>query len=134
MNIILLLWVLCFIVSIVLQGVLISKGTDDSTYDSTDNSTDNSTDSPKIDVFMGWFSGLLSLTGFILFIIWLTKFNNKVVLWYMWILSLILTIILVSISIFMSNHDDAEAMAFLVSGYTFVIFIGTLISYFVKKS
>jgi cytochrome bd-type quinol oxidase subunit 2 len=126
MNIILLLWVLCFTISIVLQSILINKG--------NDNSTDVNSDSQKIDVFMGWFSGLLSLTGFILFIIWLTKFNNKLVLWYMWIVSLILTIILVSMSIFITNHDDAEAMSFLVSGYTFIIFIGTLISYFVKKN
>lgn len=121
-----LLWVLCFVISIVLQSVLIFKG--------NDNSTDvDSTDSPKIDVFMGWFSGLASLVGFILFVIWLTKFNNRLVLWYMWIISLILTIILVSVSIFMTDHDDVEAVSFLVSGYTFIIFIGTLISYFVNK-
>jgi cytochrome bd-type quinol oxidase subunit 2 len=126
MNIILLSWVLFFSISILLHSILIIRG--------TDNSINASINESKIDIFMNWLSGLLSFIGFILFIIWLTKYNNKQILYYMWILFLILTIILVSMSIFIVNNDDIQAISFLISGYTFIIFIGTLISYFVKKS
>jgi hypothetical protein len=89
-------------------------------------------DSGKIDVFLAWLTGLLSLVGFILYIIWLTQFNNKSVLRNLWIGTLIATIVLTASWIFIDNVK-LQATALQLSGYSFVIFVGAIISFFTKN-
>lgn len=83
-------------------------------------------------VFLAWLTGLLSLVAFILYIIWLTQFNDKNVLQTLWIVTLIATVVLSAAWIFFTDIN-LQASALQLSGYTFIIFIGAIIAYFTKK-
>lgn len=89
-------------------------------------------DAGKGTVFLGWLTGLLSFVGFILYIIWLTQFNNKNVLQTLWIVTLIATVVLSAAWIFLTDID-LQASALQLSVYTFIIFIGAIIAFFTKK-
>ena len=83
-------------------------------------------------IFLEFIAWVLSVTGFIMFIVWLTKFNNTKVLNTMWIVSLITWIISIGIVIFMTGNVSNKVIivpGFLL-GYSFTIFIGTLITFF----
>ena len=73
--------------------------------------------------------------GFIIFIVWLTRFNNTNILKYMWISSLITWIVSLGIVIFLSGNTSEDLLYFpgYLLGYAFTIFIGTLITFLVKN-
>lgn len=85
--------------------------------------------------FLELIAWILSVTGFIMFIVWLTRFNDTKVLNTMWIVSLITWIISIGIIIFMSGNVSAKALLVpgYLLGYSFTIFIGTLITFLVKN-
>lgn len=116
MNNLLNFWYILYIAASILSIILI--------YTKIDNE--------KEDVFLTWITGLLALIGFILYIIWLTQFNNKNILQTLWIVTLIATIVLTSLWIFL-NDTKLQETALQLSGYTFVIFIGSIIAFFTKK-
>tara|TARA_E500000178_G_C17018749_1_gene754295 strand:+ start:1417 stop:1788 length:372 start_codon:yes stop_codon:yes gene_type:complete len=81
---------------------------------------------------IGW---ILNIMGTILFIIWLFKFKNKNTLKYMWIISLIIFVLSITSIIFLYNEISNKILIIpsYLTGYSFLIFIGTLIAFFVKK-
>ena len=115
-------WIICFIVAYLIQ-VLVSM------------SVNNVNDIDRGSAFLKFIAWILSVTGFIMFIVWLTRFNNTKVLNTMWIVSLITFIISIAIIIFMTGNVSAKALlvpGYLI-GYSFTIFIGTLITFLVKN-
>ena len=113
-------WYIIYIIASILSIVLIYLPSDLS--DTAD----------KIAVFTIIITSILSLVGFILFVIWLTKCNNKNLLKYIWIGTLVATLLGIAAVLFI-NNDRMDAVAAQLSGYTFVIFLGSIIAYFVKK-
>ena len=117
-------WIICFIVSYLIQ-VIIPMSVGDNSNDNVDRSL----------VFLEVIAWILSTTGFIMFIIWLIRFNNTKVLNTMWIVSLITWIISIGIVIFMAGNVSSKALLVpgYLLGYSFTIFIGTLITFLVKN-
>lgn len=91
-------------------------------------------DSGKTDIFLSLITCFLILIGFILYIIWLVNLNTKYkkILGYLSGITLLLTIIGIAVLIYVSDWKK-QLTAGLLSGYTFVIFVGSLIAYFTKK-
>ena len=115
-------WIICFIVAYLIQ-VLVPM------------SVNNENDVDRGRIFLEIIAWILSVTGFIMFIVWLTRFNNTKVLRTMWIVSLITWIISIGIVIFMAGNVSSKALlvpSYLL-GYSFTIFIGTLIAFLVKN-
>ena len=83
--------------------------------------------------FLRWLIGLITLLAFILYIIWLTQFNDKNVLQTLWIVTLIATVVLVAGWMVFLTDDKLIQSTQLVSSYTFTIFIGAIIAFFTKK-
>lgn len=115
-------WIICFIVAYLIQ-VLVPM------------SVNNVNDIDRGRAFLELIAWILSVTGFIMFIVWLTRFNDTKVLNTMWIVSLITWIISIGIIIFMSGNVSAKALLVpgYLLGYSFTIFIGTLITFLVKN-
>ena len=115
-------WIICFIVAYLMQ-VLVPM------------SVNNLNDIDRVKIFLELIAWILSLTGFIIFIVWLTKFNNTKVLNIMWIVSLITWIISIGIIIFMGGNVSSKELLVpgYLLGYSFTIFIGTLITFLVKN-
>ena len=115
-------WVICFIVAYLIQvWVPIT--------------VNNVNDIDRGRAFLELIAWILSITGFIMFIVWLTRFNNTKVLNTMWIVSLITWIISIGIIIFMSGNVSNKVLIVpgYLLGYSFTIFIGTLITFLVKN-
>ena len=128
----LLLWLWIAFLIIAMCGYVYLINTVPSDASNTLTGDGNSTKN-KLDVFIAWLSGLLTFAGFILFIIWISKFSGgKGVLRTIWIISLIICILSMSLAIFI-NNGKAQSSAYLVSSYTFIIFLGSLIGFFVRK-
>jgi hypothetical protein len=117
-------WIICFIVSYLIQ-VIIPMSVGDNSNDNVDRSL----------VFLEVIAWILSTTGFIMFIIWLIRFNNTKVLNTMWIISLITLIVSIGIIIFMVGNvpDKILYIPLFSIGYSFTIFTGTLIAFLVKN-
>jgi len=115
-------WIICFIVAYLIQ-VLVPM------------SVNNENDVDRGRIFLEIIAWILSVTGFIMFIVWLTRFNNTKVLRTMWIVSLITWIISIGIIIFMAGNVSYKALLIpsYLLGYSFTIFIGTLIAFLVKN-
>ena len=115
-------WIICFIVSYLIL-VLVPM------------SVNNLNDIDRGRAFLELIAWILSVTGFIMFIVWLTRFNDTKVLNTMWIVSLITWIISIGIVIFMSDNVSNKALLVpgYLLGYSFTIFIGTLITFLVKN-
>ena len=115
-------WVICFIVAYLIQ-VLVPI------------TVNNVNDIDRGRAFLELIAWILSITGFIMFIVWLTRFNNTKVLNTMWIVSLITWIISIGIIIFMSGNVSNKVLIVpgYLLGYSFTIFIGTLITFLVKN-
>jgi hypothetical protein len=117
-------WIICFIVSYLIQ-VIIPMSVGDNSNDNVDRSL----------VFLEVIAWILSTTGFIMFIIWLIRFNNIKVLNTIWIVSLITFILSIGIVIFMAGNVSSKALlvpGYLI-GYAFTIFTGTLLAFLVKN-
>ena len=115
-------WIICFIVAYLIQ-VLVSM------------SVNNVNDIDRGSAFLKFIAWILSVTGFIMFIFWLTRFNDTKVLNTMWIVSLITLIISIGIIIFMVGNVSSKVLlvpSYLL-GYSFTIFLGTLITFLVKN-
>ena len=115
-------WITCFIVAYLIQ-VLVPM------------SVNNVNDVDRGRAFLELIAWILSVTGFIMFIVWLTRFNDTKVLNTMWIVSLITWIVSIGIVIFMAGNVSTKALlvpSYLL-GYSFTIFIGTLITFLVKN-
>lgn len=115
-------WITCFIVAYLIQ-VLVPM------------SVNNVNDVDRGRAFLELIAWILSVTGFIMFIVWLTRFNDTKVLNTMWIVSLITLIVSIGIVIFMAGNVSNKALlvpSYLL-GYSFTIFIGTLITFLVKN-
>jgi hypothetical protein len=117
MNALLNAWVPCMLIAIILQIVLI--------YEGIDLTSDKLI---KTNEFLVWLSGLLSLIGFILFIIWLFQFKNKKVLKNMWIGALIALVVFITVQIFADN-TKLQLTSGIIYGYASIIFIGSLIAF-----
>lgn len=117
-------WIICFIVSYLIQ-VIIPMSVGDNSNDTVDRSL----------VFLEFIAWILSIIGLILFIIWLIRFNDTKVLNTMWIVSLITFIVSIGIVIFMTGNvpDKILYIPTFSIGYSFTIFIGSLITFLVKK-
>ena len=115
-------WITCFIVAYLIQ-VLVPM------------SVNNVNDVDRGRAFLELIAWILSVTGFIMFIVWLTRFNDTKVLNTMWIVSLITWIISIGIVIFMAGNVSSKALLVpgYLLGYSFTIFIGTLITFLVKN-
>jgi len=112
-------WIICFIIAYLIQ-VLVSMSVNDIDRGSA---------------FLKFIAWILSVTGFIMFIVWLTRFNDTKVLNTMWIVSLITLIISIGIIIFMVGNVSSKVLlvpSYLL-GYSFTIFLGTLITFLVKN-
>ena len=115
-------WIICFIVAYLIQVLVLM-------------SVNNENDVDRGRIFLEIIAWILSVTGFIMFIVWLTRFNNTKVLRTMWIVSLITWIISIGIIIFMAGNVSYKALLIpsYLLGYSFTIFIGTLIAFLVKN-
>ena len=82
--------------------------------------------------FGSWLVGLLGLSSIILYIIWLTQFNNKNVLQSLWVSTLIASVVLSAGSI-LANDANLQYSLQSLLGMTTVLFIGALIAFFTKK-
>lgn len=121
MNPLLNAWIPCMIISLVLMIFLV-------------NQVLNIDKNSDIYLFLTYLAGLLSLIGLILYIIWLTQYNNKSVLKYLWIVSLIILIVSTAISIFTFNsYPELSTSINLIGSQMFVIFIGAIIAFFTKN-
>lgn len=84
--------------------------------------------------FLAW---LTSVVGTILFIFWLTKYNNKNILKMIWIISLIVligsTAIVILFSTDSTDNDKKLIIPSYLIGYSFTIFIGSFITFMIKK-
>ena len=114
-------WIACFIFAYLIQ-VLVPM------------SINNKNNIDKVRIFLKFIAWVLSVIGFIMFIVWLTRFNNIKVLNKMWIISLITWIVSIGILIFMSGTESKILLipGYLL-GYSFTIFLGTLITFLVKN-
>lgn len=129
-SLLLWLWVAFLIISMCGYVYLINNAPNDVTNTLTG---DGNLTKNKLDIFIAWLSGFLTFAGFILFIIWVIKFSgDKDVLKTIWIISLIICILSMSLVIFI-NNGNVQSSAYLVSSYTFIIFLGSLIGFFVRK-
>ena len=94
-------------------------------------------DLSNFDGFLEFLAWLTSVVGTILFIIWLTKYNNKNILKMIWIISLIVLIVSTAIVIlFSTDSSDNDKKLIIPSyliGYSFTIFIGSFITFMIKK-
>ena len=117
-------WIICFILSYLLH-VLIPFIVGDGKSGETD----------RLSFFLYSVAWILSLTGFIIFIIWLTRFNNISILRTLWISSLITWIVSVGVIIFSLGNADYKIINIFGStfGYALTIFIGSLITFLVKN-
>ena len=115
-------WIICFIIAYLIQVIDIT-------------SVNNVDDINRVRVFLQLIGWILSVTGFIIFIVWLIRFNNTKVLNTMWIVSLITWIVLTGIAIFMVGNVSSKLLSIpnYLLGYSFIIFIGTLITFLVKN-
>lgn len=116
-------WIISFIVAYLVQ-VLVPM------------SVNNLNDMDRGRAFLELISWILSITGFIMFIVWLTRFSNTKVLNTIWIVSLITCIISIGVVIFMSGNATNNKVLMVpghLIGYSFTIFIGTLITFLVKN-
>ena len=125
-------WIMCFLVAYLIQTIL--PFTLPSTVQST-VSGDNTVNTGKIDVFLLVIAWVLSIAGFFMFIIWLTKFKDVKVLQTMWIVSLVTFVISIGTLIFMAGNTSIELLLIPSNllGYSFTIFIGTLITFFIRN-
>lgn len=83
-------------------------------------------------VFIESFGFLLSIAGFILFTIWIIKFSdNKNILKLILTVTSIICILSTAFMIYLNNYK-VQASAYVISSYTFVIFLGTFIGFFIK--
>jgi len=125
-------WIMCFLVAYLIQTIL--PFTLPSTVQST-VSGDNTVNTGKIDVFLLVIAWVLSFAGFFMFIIWLTKFKDVKVLQTMWIVSLVTFVISIGTLIFMAGNTSIELLLIPSNllGYSFTIFIGTLITFFIRN-
>lgn len=94
-------------------------------------------DLSNFDGFLEFLAWLSTVIGTILFIFWLTKYNNKNILKMIWIISLIVLIASTAIVIlFSSDSSDNNKKLIIPSyliGYSFTIFIGSFITFMIKK-
>ena len=90
-------------------------------------------DEGKGTYFLTWLIGLLSLVALILYIIWLTQFNNKNVLQTLWIVALIVSVALVAGWMVFLTDDKLIQSTQVLSSYTLAIFMGAIIAFFTKK-
>ena len=94
-------------------------------------------DLSNFDGFLEFLAWLSTVIGTILFIFWLTKYNNKNILKMIWIISLIVLIASTAIVIlFSSDSSDNDKKLIIPSyliGYSFTIFIGSFITFMIKK-
>lgn len=113
-------WIICFIIAYLIQTI---------------TSININNESEKSLGFLLAIAWILSIMGFIIFIVWLTRFNNTNILKYMWISSLITWIVSLGIVIFLSGNTSEDLLYFpgYLLGYAFTIFIGTLITFLVKN-
>jgi hypothetical protein len=117
MNALLNNWYILYIATTVLSIILIyTKG----------NINDN------VYNFGSWLVGILGLSSIILYIIWLTQFNNKNVLQSLWISTLIATIVLSASLMFINDTNLQDSLKSLI-GMTTILFFGALIAFFTKK-
>lgn len=115
-------WIVCYIVTYLIHVLVFV----------TVNNTD---DFDRGRLFLEIIAWILTITGFIIFIIWLTRFKNTKVLKIMWIVSLITWIVSVGCLIFMAGNVYYKILIpiYYLLGYSFTIFIGTLITFLVKN-
>lgn len=100
---------------------------------------DNIEDINNIDrnkLYLGIVAGILSLIGFILFIVWLFKYDNVGVLNIMWITSLIGWFICIGLIVFMTGFvsDKVLLIPGYLLGYLSTIFLGSLIAFLIKNN
>lgn len=91
----------------------------------------------NFDGFLEFLAWLSTVVGTILFIIWLTKYNNKNILKMIWIISLSILIGSTAIVILFSNDSSDNNKKLIIPsyliGYSFTIFIGSFITFMIKK-
>uniref|UniRef100_A0A6C0LI55 Uncharacterized protein n=1 Tax=viral metagenome TaxID=1070528 RepID=A0A6C0LI55_9ZZZZ len=115
-------WIICFIVAYLIQ-VLVSMG------------LNNNNNIDRGSIFFELIAWVLSVIGFIMFVVWLNRFNDTKVLNTMWIVSLITLIVSCGIVIFMVGNVSGKTLVvptYLI-GYSFTILIGTLITFLFKN-
>jgi hypothetical protein len=119
-------WLSCFITAYIIQ--ILFPITVDSIEDI------NNIDRNK--VYLAIVAGILSLIGFILFIVWLFKYDNVGVLNIMWITSLIGWFICVGLIVFMTGFvsDKVLLIPGYLLGYLSTIFLGSLIAFLIKNN
>ena len=120
-------WIICFIVSYLIRVIVpFFINTSDVNGEDTKN---------KILVFFEIISWILAVMGFIMFIVWLTRFNNISILKTLWIASLITWIVSMGILIFLAGNAQFNIDNIFIStlSYSFTIFIGSLITFLVKN-
>ena len=117
-------WIICVVLSYLLH-VLIPFIVGDG----------KSGESDRLVFFLYSVAWILSLTGFIIFIIWLTRFNNISILRTLWISSLITWIVSVGVIIYLYGNANEKIINIFGStlGYALTIFIGSLITFLVKN-
>jgi hypothetical protein len=116
-------WIILYIISIVLNIVIISISNNNNIIDDSMVKTNSS---------INYINGFISIIGFCIFIYWLVKFNNTKVLMYLWIIMLIISILLGLIAI-NGSLDNLTRDIGVITGQTTVIFLGALITFLIKK-
>jgi len=118
-----LLWLKCFLIAYIIQVL---------TFITLDDVSKLS----GLKYFLYTISNIITFIGFILFIIWLSRFNNTPVLKKLWIYTLIISFIsMIAVLILYNNvSDKVTIVPQLLSGYSFLIFLGTVISYVFRIS
>ena len=117
-------WIILFIISIILNIISF-----------TINSQENLLNPNNINLVnsLQFINSFISLIGFCIFIYWLVKFNNIKVLMYLWIIMLIVTISLGLIFINGGLKPSITADLSIIFSQTITIFLGTLITFLIKK-
>ncbi len=117
-------WIICFIASYIIHII---------NSISRDNINDISRF--RLKIFLQFIAWIVNILGFVLFIFWLTKFNNVKMLRNLWIIALVTIIICFGALIFLIGNIDDKVLniPFFLLGYTFTIFLGTLISFLVRN-
>ena len=89
----------------------------------------------KLALFLFFISWILTLSAFIMFIVWLTKFTNKKVLQTIWISAIVTFIVCIALFIFLSGNTTVKIVQipFYLIGYSLTIFIGSFIGFLVRK-
>jgi len=115
-------WIICFIISYIIHIINIM-------------STDNINDISRLKMFLQFIAWIVNILGFVLFIFWLTKFNNVKMLRNLWIIALVTFIISFGAIIFLTDNIDDKVLSIpgFLLGYTFTIFLGKLISFLVRN-